>query len=202
MKRRRFLAALLLVATTGVAAGAEKALPPATTAKGTNVQTIAYYFHGTIRCETCLRIEKQAREAIERRFPVEMAEKRLVFKPVNYEQPENAHFLKDYKLPCPSLVVVRQQGGKDEQWKLLEKTWEHIESPLKFKAYVVEETEALVLGAKSYFLHAFRSPHSLSPFCSLRLKPAASLTPIAPLLRKVVSRLPPGPIGGKTGRRL
>ncbi len=116
-------------------------------ARATNVQVIAYYFHGTIRCETCQKIEKQAREAMEARFLVEMLEKRLVFKPVNYDKPENAHFLKDYKLPCPSLVVVRQKGGKDEKWKLLDKTWEHVENPLKFNEYVEGEVEKLVGGA-------------------------------------------------------
>jgi hypothetical protein len=112
---RYFLSALLLAATVSIATAAEKATAPIVAAKGTNAQIIAYYFHGTVRCETCLKFEKQAREAIERRFPAEMVEKRLVFKPVNYDKPENAHFLKDYKLPCPSLVVVRQKDGKGEK---------------------------------------------------------------------------------------
>ncbi len=133
---------MLLLAAAGLMGAAEKPKVPAgETAKGTNVQVVAYYFHGTIRCETCLKIEKQAREAIERRFPVEMAEKRLVFKPVNYDKPENAHFLKDYKLPCPSLVGVRQKGGKDEKWRLLDKTWDHVEDLFKFNAYVEEQVE-------------------------------------------------------------
>ena len=111
-------------------------------------QVIAYYFHGTIRCETCLRIERQAREAIERRFFVEIAEKRLAFKPVNYDKPENAHFLKDYKLPYPSLVLVRHKNGKGEQWKLLDKTWEHVENPFKFNEYVEGEVEKMLREAK------------------------------------------------------
>jgi hypothetical protein len=47
-------------------------------------------------------------------------------------------------LPCPSLVVVRQKGGKDEKWKLLDKTWEYIENPLKFNAYVEGEVEKVL----------------------------------------------------------
>jgi hypothetical protein len=148
MRRRSFLVALLLAATAGAGAAADTPPAPAATAKGTNEQVIAYYFHGTIRCETCLKIEKQAREAIERRFPVEVAEKCLVFKPVNYDKPENAHFLKDYKLPCPSLVVVRQKSGKDEKWKLLGETWEHVENPLKFNEYVEGAVEKILGDGK------------------------------------------------------
>jgi len=152
MMRKSLIGALCLLVAVGVSAGADKpaAKPsvPATTAKGTNTQVIAYYFHGTIRCETCLTIERQAWVAMQRRFAVEVAEKRLVFQPVNYDQPENAHFLKDYKLPCPSLVVVRQKAGKDEKWKLLGETWEHIENPAKFNEYVEGEVEKLLRDVK------------------------------------------------------
>jgi hypothetical protein len=152
MMRRSSLAALFLAVVAGVVTAADKPVVnspvPAATPKATNAQVVAYYFHGSIRCETCQKIEKQAREAIERRFPVEVAEKRLVFKPVNYDKPENAHFLKDYKLPCPSLVLVRQKSSKDEKWKLLDKTWEHVENPIKFNEYVEGEVEKLLREVK------------------------------------------------------
>lgn len=109
------------------------------TTNATAQQVTAYYFHGTVRCETCLKIEKQAREAIEMQFKAELGAQRLVFKPVNYDLPENAHFLLDYKLPCPSLVLVRQKDGKDEKWTLLGDTWQLVEHPVKFNGYI--ETE-------------------------------------------------------------
>ena len=101
---------------------------------------IAYYFHGTIRCVTCLKIERQSREIMKREFSPEVATKRLVFKSVNYDLPANAHYAEEYKLPCPSLVLVRQQNGKDVKWKLLGKTWEHIENPIEFEKYIKTET--------------------------------------------------------------
>lgn len=150
MKRRRFLVGLLLVGMAGVAGAADKAAtaPPPVAEHGTNVEVIAYYFHGTMRCETCLKIERQAREAIERRFAVEVAEKRLVFQPVNYDQPENAHFLKDYKLACPSLVLAREMGGKEQDWKLLGQTWECVHIPPKLNLYIEEETSKFLEGNK------------------------------------------------------
>jgi hypothetical protein len=150
--RRSFLGALFLAVVAGVVAAADRPAvnspAPGAAAKATNQQVIAYYFHGTVRCETCLKIERQAREAIERRFAVEVAEKRLVFKPVNYDKPANAHFLKDYKLRCPSLVVVRQKSGKDHKWKLLDKTWEHVEDPITFNEYVEGEMERILRDTK------------------------------------------------------
>ena len=68
MMRRRCFAALLVAAMVGTAISAEKPAAPVPAAKVMKTQVIAYYFHGTIRCETCLKIEKQAREAIGRGF--------------------------------------------------------------------------------------------------------------------------------------
>lgn len=145
MRVQPFLLTSVLAATVAVVGADEAAVPPPVAADlSANVQVIAYYFHDTVRCETCLKIERQARAAIEWRFPLEVAEKRLEFKPVNYDKPENAHFLRDYKLPCPSLVVVRQKAGKDERWKLLDKTWEHIQNPFRFDEYVEGEVEKLL----------------------------------------------------------
>ena len=99
-------------------------------------QILAFYFHGTVRCETCLRIEKQAQELMGSRFASQ-----VVFRSVNYDEPENAHFSKDYKLPCPSLVLVRQKDGKDQEWKLLGQTWDHVQIPPKLDQYIEEETD-------------------------------------------------------------
>jgi len=109
-------------------------------------QVIAYYFHGTVRCESCLKIEEQARETIERQFKAELDAKRLVFKPANYERPENTHFLQDYKLPCPSLVLVRQKDGKDEKWTLLGDTWQLVHDPVKFNSYIETEMNKYLRG--------------------------------------------------------
>jgi len=144
---------LLLLAATAFAKAADKpdAKPPAPAPATTNApsqQVIAYYFHGTVRCEACLKIERQAREAIERRFKSELTAKRLVFKPVNYDLPENAHFLGDYRLPCPSLVLVRQKNGKDAKGKLLGDTWKLVEDPEKFNRYVEDEVEQFLRNEK------------------------------------------------------
>jgi hypothetical protein len=149
MKIKSFLIGLVLFAAITLAPAAEKIdlKPPTTTPTATSnagVQVIAYYFHGTVRCETCQKIERQAREVIEKKFKTEIASKRLVFKPVNYDLPENAHFLQDYKLPCPSLVLVRRKEGKDEKSKLLGETWQLVEDATKFNRYVQDEVEKLL----------------------------------------------------------
>ena len=149
----QFLMGLFLTIMGGVFGAADQpgtksSAPASGIAKADNALIIVYYFHGTIRCATCQKIERLAQEAIEKRFVVEVAAKRLLFQPVNYDKPENAHFLDDYKLPCPSLVVVRQKEGRDEKWKLLDKTWKLVEDPIGFNKYIESETSKLLNAAK------------------------------------------------------
>jgi len=158
MKASAFLLSVGFAVLTGCVDATDKpeakqppgapAVPAAVERVAETTQVIACYFHGTVRCETCLKIEKQAQELINSRFAAEVASERLVFKPVNYDKPENAHFAKDYKLPCPSLVLVRQKDGKDQEWKLLGQTWDFVQIPPKLDQYIEEETSKFLEVAK------------------------------------------------------
>ncbi len=145
MKREAQLLTWLVVA--GMAWVATAADRPAAAASA-NTRVIAYYFHRTVRCETCLRIEKQAHEVITNRFAFEVATEGLVFKAVNYEPPEAAHFREDYELGGPSLVLVRQKGGKDVERKVLGQTWDFAHIPPKLDLYIEEETRKFLEGDK------------------------------------------------------
>ncbi|HKW31038.1 MAG TPA: nitrophenyl compound nitroreductase subunit ArsF family protein [Verrucomicrobiae bacterium] len=144
MKQKLFRIGMLLslALAPAIAAGQPNTNAAVAAQRVTNAppgQIIAYYFHGTVRCETCLKIEKQARELIERRYKSELDAKRLVFQPVNYDEPGNAHYLQDYKLPCPSLTLVWRESGKDIQSKMLGQTWTLVETPPEFNQYVERE---------------------------------------------------------------
>ena len=49
---------------------------------------------------------------------------------------------------CPGAPLQGESGGKDQKWKLLDKTWDHIENPLKFNEYVEGEVEKLMPDAR------------------------------------------------------
>jgi hypothetical protein len=131
---------------------------PIPTTHASAQQVITYYFHGTIRCETCLMIERLAKAVIKQQFSAELATNGLVFTSVNYELPENTHFLTDYKLPCPSLVLVRQIDGKDEKWKLLGETWQLVHDPPRMNSYVETEVRNFLSGQEQQTVtNQFRS---------------------------------------------
>jgi len=99
----------------------------------------AYYFHGNVRCTTCHKLEQYSKEAIENNFKNELASGKLLFKVINVEEKENAHFINDYQLYTKALVISRVKGDKDLESKNLTQIWKLVGNKEKFLAYVKEE---------------------------------------------------------------
>lgn len=107
-------------------------------------QVIAYYFHGYKRCQTCLKIEATAKEVIKTAYPDQIQDGSIIWKPVNFEAPENAHFADEFQLVVSSLVLVEYRDGKPVQWKNLEDVWDLIGLDDQFKEYIKGEVENML----------------------------------------------------------
>ncbi len=108
----------------------------------TEHKLIAYYFHRTQRCRTCLTIEAYAQEALEEAFPKALRSGELEWQAVNVEESANEHFVEEYELTSSALVLVDTQNGEQLEERNLERVWELVGDELAFKAYV--EAEAMV----------------------------------------------------------
>jgi hypothetical protein len=111
--------------------------PPAQAAEGAKgAQVIAYYFHGTMRCPTCYKLEQYSKEAIETNFKDALASGKLEFKVVNVEDKGNEHYGKDYQLYTKSLILSLVKDGKQIKWKNMDKIWEYVSNKQRFIDYV------------------------------------------------------------------
>jgi hypothetical protein len=113
----------------------------------TSPEAVAFYFHRTIRCHSCLQIEEWAKQAIETRFAGQIAAGMLEWRPINIEEPGNEHFEKDYELTAQSLVLVRMKDGQPADWKNLKSVWELLDDYARFTEYVQSEVEFFLGGA-------------------------------------------------------
>ncbi len=113
----------------------------ATTASATSYKVVAYYFHGAIRCQACLEIEAVSRQTVEQEFTKAIAEKRLAWRSVDYDEAGNEHFVEEYELSCPSLVIVEMRDGKRSEWKILRRTWELLRNKNDLRKYVHNEVK-------------------------------------------------------------
>jgi hypothetical protein len=85
---------------------------------------VVYYAHGKVRCWSCSRLEEYAHHAVVSGFPRELAQRRLEWRTVDYEEPGNEQFADRYKLPGPSVVLVRYHSGQPARWEVLQDAWQ------------------------------------------------------------------------------
>jgi|WetSurMetagenome_2_1015567.scaffolds.fasta_scaffold497712_1 hypothetical protein len=110
-------------------------------------KVIAYYFHTNTRCSTCIKIEQYSKEAIEQGFPYELKNGTLEMRIVNYEQPENRHFMNDYKLVSKSLVLVNLVNGRQTKWTNLKLVWQLTGRKDAFLNYVRKEVRGYLANS-------------------------------------------------------
>ena len=105
-------------------------------------QVVAYYFHGTRRCATCLKIEARSGEALKTGFPEALGNSQLVWWVINFEEPGNEHFVDEYKLYTQTLIIVDLLEGKQARWKNLDRIWQLVRDKEAFINYVQQEVQS------------------------------------------------------------
>ena len=107
---------------------------------------MAYYFHGTARCPTCLRMEKWAQEAVEQKFAAEIESGGVRWLAIDYDEPANARFVKQYSLLASAVVLAPQGEGRQGEWRNLTRIWDLAGDEAAFKYYVADELARLLRG--------------------------------------------------------
>jgi hypothetical protein len=142
MKIKSYLRPVLVLVLAGITvllAAGTNAEPQGAAPEAARHRVIAYYFHTNTRCSTCIKIEQYSHEAIERGFPEDIKNGTLEMRVVNYENPENRHFMQEYKLVSKSLVLVNLVNGKQTKWTNLRLVWQLTGRKDAFLNYVRKE---------------------------------------------------------------
>jgi hypothetical protein len=100
---------------------------------------VVTYFHTTLRCPTCHKIEEYSKDAVHFNFEDELKSGKLVWRVINVEEPEYKHFVKDYQLYSKHLIVSEIKDGKEVRWKDLKDVWRLVRDEVKFNDYVKTE---------------------------------------------------------------
>ena len=100
--------------------------------------------HGDKRCRTCIRISDLAREEIEKSFAAELADGRLHWESLNYEQPEHRELAKHYELVSSTIVLSRWQDGAETDWKKLDEVWDLIGDEARYRKFIDERVAAML----------------------------------------------------------
>jgi len=140
LKAKHWRCLFLLVLIFGVVAPSY----PADNGAASPLKLVAYYFHATQRCATCLAIESYSKEALQAKFSEQLKAGVIDWQVVDVEQVKNRHFIQDYQLVTSSLVLVSVSNGKKGKWRTLAMTWNLVRKKGDFLQYVQSNVETFL----------------------------------------------------------
>lgn len=106
----------------------------------------AFYFHRSVRCPSCIKIEQISDATVHEYFAGELAEGRMTWQILNLDEPGNRHFEEDYHLEAQSVVVSEVVNGKETHWKNLKQVWDLVEDEPAMADYVHAEVRKALDG--------------------------------------------------------
>lgn len=98
-----------------------------------------YYFHATMRCESCIQIEELTKSAVQEHFASELTSGLISLTSIDFLQPENQNMQDKYQFDSQTLIVSKKINGTEVKWINLDKMWDYLSKPEKFKKYIVKE---------------------------------------------------------------
>ena len=121
-----------------------RTVEPMQLAEGLNVVCT----HATVRCPTCTTMKRLTQEMLDESFKDDVASGKIVFREVNYEQPESAAFAGEFKVATASVVLVNVQNGEIVVGKnLADDAWKLYTDDKAFKQMLKEQIDAMLQGA-------------------------------------------------------
>lgn len=116
--------------------GIEKNDPAHNTARSS---VIAYYFHRTIRCVSCITVEFVTGQTIEKAFKQQIHDGRLTWMRINLDENGGQEYEKQFGVSRSALIVAKVDDRGEVQYKELTKVWELLSDPDALSKYVENE---------------------------------------------------------------
>ena len=101
-------------------------------------------FHGDKRCRTCISIGNLASKTIDENFADEEKAGKVHWEKINYDEPGNVHFVKDYSLVSSTVVVTLWKQGKEVKWNRLDAVWDLVGDETAFRSYIMQNVRELL----------------------------------------------------------
>lgn len=73
-----------------------------------------YYFHGSIRCETCVAVDENTHEYLKELFPKEMNSGKIIFQSINIDKKEMPNLIKKYEIYGQTLLFIKDNKVIDK----------------------------------------------------------------------------------------
>lgn len=92
-----------------------------------------YYFHGSIRCHTCVSVGDSTAHYLETLFPEELGSEKIIFKTINIDKNEREDLITKYEIYGQTMLFIKGDKVLNET----EDAFKYVTtSPEKWKATV------------------------------------------------------------------
>ena len=129
------LVGLLAVTTNSEAAAKEKKQVPA-------VKLV--YFHATMRCEGCIKVEAAINRAMNKVFAKEIKSGKIVFESIDFQDDKNAALANQFKIEEQTLIAMKMKNGKIVKSTNMKDFWEKCDKDENIEKYVKTEVGKLL----------------------------------------------------------
>ena len=68
---------------------------------------LVYYFHGSIRCHTCVSVDENTHQYIKDLFPAKLDKGDIVFKSINIDENERPDLIEKYQIYGQTLLFIK-----------------------------------------------------------------------------------------------
>jgi len=75
---------------------------------------LVYYFHGSIRCHTCVSVDKNTEEYLKELFPIRMDKGEIIFKSIDIDKGEKPDLVKKYQIYGQTMLFIKGNTVIDE----------------------------------------------------------------------------------------
>jgi len=73
-----------------------------------------YYFHGSIRCHTCVSVDENTHQYLKDLFPDKMENGEIIFKSINIDENESPDLVEKYQIYGQTLLFINGEKIIDE----------------------------------------------------------------------------------------
>lgn len=124
---------------TGPSGNRPAAVPVAGGPAAQDQVVVAYYFHRTFRCYSCSAMEAAILDVMNEHFARQMQEGRVVWTPVNIEDPATQPLQQKLEVRSNGLVLARIENGVCEDSKRMDALGGLMDHPDAFSQFLVNE---------------------------------------------------------------
>ncbi len=108
--------------------------------KADDTRIHVYYFHSSIRCETCIAVDEHTHQYLEELFPEEMKKGEITFRSINIDKEDATDLVKRYQIYGQTMLFVKG----DEVINMTDEAFQYVLTrPGKWKRMVEETINSL-----------------------------------------------------------